>query len=127
MVDMSDTPAGMIARLDDSLARRGQTATLRRRIGTGLNTFVDLTIRVRLQGYATTDLVAGIKVTDSKFIFSPTPITAAGAAWPGAAGGGSDLRIGDFILVEGRQRAVVQVDNVRIADVLVRIKGRISG
>ena len=123
----ADTPAGMIARLDASLARRGQTATLRRRIGTGLNTYVDLGIRFRLQGYATTDLVAGIKVTDSKFIFSPTPVTSAGAAWPGAAGGGGDVKIGDFILVEGRQRKVEQVDNFRIGDVLVRIEGRISG
>ena len=103
----ADTPAGRIARLDASLARRGQSATLRRRIGTGVNTFVDLTIRVRLQGYATTDLVAGIKVTDSKFIFSPTPIAAAGAAWPGAAGGGADVKIGDFILVEGDRKSVV--------------------
>ncbi|HEV7337023.1 MAG TPA: hypothetical protein VGO06_13710 [Bosea sp. (in: a-proteobacteria)] len=117
----------LIAALDSALLEAGQSATLRRRIGTGLNTFVDLAIRVRLQGYATTDLVAGIKVTDSKFIASPTPIVAAGAAWPGAAGGGADIKIGDFILVEGRQRAVVQVDNIRIGDVLVRIEGRVSG
>lgn len=126
MVDMSDTPAGMIARLDASLLRRGQSATLRRRIGTG-NTFVEVGIRVRLSGYATTDLVAGIKVTDSKFIASPTPITAAGAAWPGAAGGGTDPKIGDFILAEGRQRKIEQVDNIRIGDAWVRCEGRISG
>lgn len=114
------------ASLDRMLASHGQSATLRRRIGTG-STFVDLAIRVRLSGYATTDLVAGIKVTDSKFIASPTPIVAAGPAWPGAAGGGTDIKIGDWLLVEGRQRSVVQVDNVRIGDVLVRIEGRISG
>lgn len=123
----ADTPAGMIARLDASLARRGQTATLRRRIGTGLNTYVDLTVKLRLSGYATTDLIAGIKVTDSKFIFSPTPITAAAAAWPGAAGGGADVKIGDDLFVENRRRSIVQVDNIRVGDVLVRIEGRISG
>ncbi len=126
MTDLSDTPAGMIARLDASLARRGQTAILKRRIGTG-NTFAEVTVRVKLQGYATTDLVAGIKVTDSRFIFSPTPITAAGAAWPGAAGGGADVKIGDEFFVENRRRVIVQVDNIRIADVLVRIEGRVSG
>ncbi len=126
MTDLSDTPAGMIARLDASLARRGQTAILKRRIGTG-NTFAEVTVRVKLQGYATTDLVAGIKVTDSRFIFSPTPIVEAGAAWPGAAGGGADVRIGDILFVEGRTRNVVQVDSIRVGDVLVRIEGRVSG
>ena len=126
MVDLSDTSAGRIARLDASLAKRGQSATLRRRVGTTAN-FVDVAIKVKLSGYATTDLVAGIKVTDSKFIASPTPITAAGSAWPGAAGGGADVRIGDFLFVESRQRAIVQVDNIRVGDVLVRIEGRISG
>lgn len=125
-MNTDDTPAGMIARLDASLARRGQAAVLRRRIGTG-NTFAEVTVRVKLQGYATTDLVAGIKVTDSKFIFSPTPIVAAGAAWPGAAGGGSEIRIGDEFFVENRRRVIVQVDNIRVADVLVRIEGRVSG
>lgn len=120
------TARANIAGLDRSLQEAGQSAVLRRRIGTS-STFVDLAIRARLSGYATTDLVSGIKVTDSKFIMSPTPITAAGAAWPGAAGGGSDVKIGDFMLIEGRQRAVAQVDNIRIGDVLVRIEGRISG
>ncbi|MDU0339574.1 hypothetical protein [Bosea rubneri] len=116
----------LIVTLDRHLCARGQSATLRRRIGTG-STFVELPIRVRLQGYATTDVVAGIKVTDSKFITSPTPIVEAGAAWPGAAGGGTDIKIGDWLFVEGRQRSVAQVDNVRIGDALVRIEGRISG
>lgn len=125
-MNLADTPAGRIARLDASLARHGQSATLKRRIGTG-STYVDLTIQVRLQGYATTDLVAGIKVTDSKFVFSPTPITAAGPAWPGAAAGSADVRIGDILFVEGRVRNVVQVDNIRVGDALVRIEGRVSG
>lgn len=120
------TPAEHVAYLDASLARSGQSAALRRRVGTSLTIFVDLMIRVRLTGYATTDLTAGIKVTDSKFIASPTPITAAGAAWPGAAGGEIQPKIGDFLVVEGRQRAIVQVDNVVIGDVWVRTEGRVS-
>lgn len=126
MVDLSDTTAGMIARLDTSLARRGQDAKLCRRVGAGLTTFVDVDLRVRLSGYATTDLTAGIKVTDSKFIASPTSITAAGAAWPGAAGGDAQPKIGDFLFVEGRHRAIAQVDNVIIGGVWVRIEGRVS-
>lgn len=119
-------PAQVIAELDAALLISGQTAALRRRIGTG-NSFAEVTVRVKLQGYTTTDLVVGIKVTDSRFIFSPTPITADGAAWPGAAGGGNDTKIGDFLLVEGRQRKIEQVDNIRVGEVLVRIEGRISG
>lgn len=126
MSALSDTPAARIARLDASLARHGQTATLKRRIGTG-NTYVDLTIQARLAGYGTADLSSGIKVTDSRVIFSPTPIVAAGAAWPGAAGGGADPKIGDFILVEGRLRRLEQIDNIRIGDTWVRCEGRISG
>lgn len=116
----------LTATLDRHLASRGQSAKVRRRVGT-TTVFVDADVRLRLSGYATTDLVSGIKVTDSKFIMSPTPLLAAGSAWPGAAGGGTDIRIGDFLFVEGRQRAVAQVDNVRIGDTLVRIEGRISG
>lgn len=116
----------LVATLDRHLASHGQSAKVRRRVGAS-NVFVDADVRLRLSGYATTDLVSGIKVTDSKFVMSPTPLLAAGAAWPGAAGGGTDVKINDWLLVEGRQRAVVQVDNVRIGDVLVRIEGRISG
>lgn len=125
-MSLAETPAARIARLDASLAAHGQAATLKRRIGMG-NSFVDLAIRVRLAGYGTADLSSGIKVTDSKFITSPTPITAAGAAWPGAAGGGTDPKIGDYILAEGRLRRIEQVDNIRIGDALVRIEGRVSG
>lgn len=114
-------------RRDRQLALKGQNATLRRRVGTS-NAFVDVTVRVKISGYGTTDLSqTGVKVTDSKFIMSPTAIVEAGAAWPGAAGGGADVRIGDILFVEGRTRNVVQVDSIRVGDVLVRIEGRVSG
>ncbi|PZU87343.1 MAG: hypothetical protein DI527_18890 [Chelatococcus sp.] len=123
-VDLSDTPAGRIARLDASLARRGQDATLRRRIGTSA-AFVDVAIRVRLSGYQTADLPAGVQATDSRFISSPTPLLAAGAAWPGAAGGGVQPKLGDLLITEGRQRRIEQVDNIVVGE-WVRIEGRIS-
>ena len=118
--------SALLAALDRHLASRGQSATVKRRIGTS-STFVELPVRVRLSGYGTADLSSGVKITDSKFIMSPTPIAAAGSAWPGAAGGGTDIKIGDFLLVEGRQRAIAQVDNIRVGDALVRVEGRISG
>ncbi|MFC5421042.1 hypothetical protein ACFPOB_15905 [Bosea eneae] len=116
----------LTAALDRHLASRGQNVTLRRRIGTG-NTFVDLPIRARVSGYGTADLNSGVKVTDSAFIASPTPIVAAGAAWPGAAGGSQWPVIGDWLVVNGRQRAIAQVQPVVIGDAVVRIEGRISG
>ena len=112
--------------LDRHLASQGQAATLRRRIGS-TSTFVDVSVRVKLAGYGTADLSSTVKITDSKFIMSPTPIVAAGSAWPGAAGGGTDVKINDFIVAEGRTRTVSQVDNIRVGDVLVRIEGRIAG
>lgn len=122
----ADTPAARLARLDAALLAHGQSATLRRRIGAG-NAFVDVAIRARLTGYGTADLSSGVKVTDSKIIFSPTPILAASSTWPGAAGGGVDPKIGDLILVEGRTRRLEQIDNVRIGDGWVRCEGRVSG
>jgi hypothetical protein len=120
-----DTPAARIARLDAALARHGQAAKVRRRIGT-TNTFVEVDVRVRLTGYRADDMPAGIKVTDGKFIVSPTPLIAAGASWPGAAGGDVQIKIGDQLVVEGRVRAIAQVDNVVIGE-WVRIEGRVSG
>lgn len=116
----------LIAALDRHLASRGQSVTLRRRIGTSSN-FVDLTIRARVAGYSTVDLIAGVKATDSKFIASPTPIVIAGVAWPGAAGGSQWPKIGDFVVVNSVQRRIEQVQPVVIGDEVVRIEGRISG
>ena len=44
---------------------------MKRRVGTTA-TYVDLAVRMRLSGYGTADLSSGIKVTDSKFIMSPS-------------------------------------------------------
>ena len=118
--------SALVAALDRHLVSHGQSVTLRRRIGTG-STFVDLTIRARVSGYGTADLSAGIKVTDSAFVASPTPIITAGAAWPGAAGGTQWPVIGDWLIVNGRQRRIEQVQPVVIGDEVVRLEGRIAG
>ncbi len=116
----------LITTLDRHLASRGQNVTLRRRIGTG-NTFVDLTVRARLKGYRAENITGAVKVTDSEFVFSPTPILAAGSAWPGAAGGERWPKIGDWLVVNGVSRSIAQTQPVVIGGAVVRIEGRVLG
>lgn len=124
MPDMRDTNAARIGRLDASLARRGMTAVLRRR-GNGVE--VDLTVRLRLSGYVVDQLVSEVKVTDSKFIMSPTQILNAGAAWPGAAGGGQWPVKGDYFLFNGK--TLSRIEQVLPIDIngVTRIEGRVAG
>lgn len=125
MPNMADTNEGTIARLDAALSRRGETAVLKRRIDETKN-YVELAVRVRLTGYAVDNLVAGIKVTDSKFIMSPSPIYAVdNSVWPGAAGGGRWPVIGDFLFVGGKLRKIEQILPMSTNGV-VRIEGRVS-
>ncbi len=78
-------PAECITALNQQLAAKGETVTLRRRIGT-TSTFVEVAVRARLSGYRAEQLVGTVKQTDSSFVLSPTEIEAASATWPGAAG-----------------------------------------
>lgn len=112
------------ARLDHSLARAGQTVTLRRRVGT-LNVFADVQIRARLSGYGAEELVGGVKQTNSKFIMSPNGLD--GTTWPGKAGGSLYPVIGDFLVVDGRQRKIEAVQPVVIGGAVVRLEGRVLG
>lgn len=125
-MNLDDTPAARIARLDASLERRGQGVSLRRRIGK-TDAFVTLPMRVRISGYAVEELPAGVSATESKFIASPSAINAAfGSTWPAAAGGDRWPKIGDQLIVGGRPRQIVQVLPIDIGDVVVRIEGRIE-
>jgi hypothetical protein len=117
----------LVARLDRQLATKGETVTLRRRIGT-TNTFVEVSVRARLTGFRAEELVGPVKQTDSMFIMSPTQINAASGRWPGAAGGSVYPRIGDFIRsAGGSDRRIEAVQPVRIGDVIVRYEGRVLG
>lgn len=123
------TPAELVAALDRQLARHGETITLRRRIGTG-NTFVELTCKAKVAGYASEVLVQGIKQTASTFIISPTEISAAVAAttWPGSAGGDIWPKIGDFLKQSiGGDRKIEAVRPVLVASVVVRIEAKVLG
>lgn len=97
-----------------------------RRIGTSA-TFVSLPCRTRLTGYRAEELVGNMKQTDSSFVLSPTPMTAAGSAWPSAAGGGTSPAIGDLIISQGRQRKIEAVSPVVVGGEIVRFDGRILG
>lgn len=116
----------LTATLDRHLASRGQSVTLRRRIGTS-DSFVDLAVRARLSGYAAEEMVGAVSVTDSRFVMSPVAIMAAGSAWPGAAGKGQWPIIGDLPVVNGRLRRIEQTQPVVIGDAVVRIEGRCAG
>ena len=94
----------LVDQLDRSLARRGEDAVLRRRIGTSPN-FVEVPVRIHFRGYRAEEVVGGIFQGDSLAILSPSQIEAADT-WPGAAGGGKMPKINDGLTVQGRVRNV---------------------
>lgn len=119
-------PAAIIDRLDRQLSRKGETVTVKRRIGTGLNTFDTTSARVRITGYTGSEVQGAVQVTDSKFVMSPTSFNG-NPTWQAAAGGLQYPQIGDFIDTQGRTRRVEQVERVVVGDIVVRIEGRIRG
>ncbi|MBX9911197.1 MAG: hypothetical protein K2Z25_21145 [Beijerinckiaceae bacterium] len=123
------TPAEIIAALDTSLAEHGEAILLRRRVGTG-STFVEVACRAKVAGYASEVLVQGIKQTASTFIISPTAITAAVTAgtWPGAAGGDTWPRVGDFIRQTiGGDRRIEATRPLMPGGQVVRIEAKVLG
>lgn len=123
------TPAEIIAALDTSLAEHAETITLRRRVGT-TSTFVELTCKAKVAGYASEVLVQGIKQTASTFIISPTEINAAFAAstWPGAAGGDRWPRIGDSIRQSiGSDRKIEDARPKLAGNTVVRVEAKVLG
>lgn len=130
MVDMSDTPAGMIARLDDALARRGETCILRRKEGTPL-TEKDVTVRASVRGLRGDELVGAATQAWSKAVISMTQILAAG--WPSGhtvTAGAVDPRLpraNDFLVVKGKQRQVMFADPIAVNGVVVRVNLTVAG
>jgi hypothetical protein len=114
------------ARLDRSLARNGETVTLRRlTLGPG-NTQVpfDCECGARVSAYQPHELVGGIVQGDSKVILSPTSLRA--RQWPGP---GLDPlpRSGDRVGIGGRERNVQTVTPVYAGGGLVRIELLVRG
>lgn len=130
MVDMSDTPAGIIARLDASLARRGEDCTLRRKEGSPL-VDKDVTVRASVRGLRGDELVGTATQSWSKAVISLTQIFAAG--WPAgyvATSGAVDPRIprpNDFLVVKGKQRQIMFADPIAIDGTVVRVNLTVAG
>lgn len=118
MVDLSDTPAGMIARLDDALARRGETVVLRRYTAPSGDPRpkTDISAKASVRADKGEELVGTIDQTWSKAVVSPTGIAAL-----------LPIRKGDKLVVQGRERNIELPKPILIADVLVRIDLFISG
>lgn len=130
MLDLSDTPAGIIARLDDALARRGETCTLRRKEGSPLAE-KDCTVRASVRDMTAQELVGTGMQSGSEVIMSMTQILAAG--WPAGhvvTPGAVDPRIpraNDFVVIRGRQRQVKIAKPKAINDVVVRVVLTVEG
>lgn len=127
---MDSSPAGITARLDAALARRGEVVTVLRRVGTAPNVFVEVQCRAKVKGFDSQVLVADVKQSASTLIMSPTEIQAAATTgtWPGAAGGGIWPKVGDFIRqADGRDRQIEAGGPIRVDDVVVRIEVKVLG
>jgi hypothetical protein len=120
-MSLADTPAGMIARLDESLERRGQDAKLRRLTRGPNDTQIpfDCAVRVSLKPMAPDALVGDIDQTMSTAVLSPTPVTR--AQWP------LPVRKGDKLVVDGRERDVMFVKPFVVGGTLVRIELMVAG
>jgi hypothetical protein len=120
MADLSDTPAGMISRLDDAIERRGQTVILRRTVPN--EAAVELTIRATVRGYRPEEMTDGIVVGASRVILSATAIKGTAFEpedqWP---------RKNDKVLISGRLRNIEASNPVVVRDVLVRINLQVAG
>lgn len=117
------TPAAAIASLDRQLAAHGQWATLRRYSGTGTSrTPTDVAVRIRADDYRPEELAGGIEQGATRVIMSPSQILAAG--WPGPL---DWPRIGDALVIDGREREVQSAPPVRLDGVVVRINLTVTG
>lgn len=122
MVDLSDTPAGMISRLDAALQRRGETISIRRYAGAGgSRTATDYTCRARVIGYDAAHLVGSIKQGFRRLIVSANDLTTASFPFPVIAG--------DKAVIRGKECTIEEVDdNTRRAQgVLIGLELKVSG
>jgi hypothetical protein len=130
VVDQSDTPVGMIARLDDRLLRRGEDCILRRKEGSPL-VDKDVTVRASVRGLRAAEIVGTATQAYSKAVISLTQILAAG--WPAGhvvAPGAVDPRIprtNDFLVVKGKQRQIMFADPIAVNGVVVRVNLTVAG
>lgn len=115
---MSDTPAEIIARLDASLARRGEEVVVRRYTATTgtPRPKIDIAVRASVRPVNPEELVGGIDQTFSKVVLSPTGISEL-----------LPLRKGDKVVIQGRERNIEFPKPIFDGDTLVRIKLTVAG
>ncbi|RWF66846.1 hypothetical protein [Mesorhizobium sp.] len=121
MSDLSDTPAGMISRLDASLARHGTDAKLRR-LTLGPNSLqipFDCDVKASVLPLKADELVGSIDQAWSRVIISPTLISA--AQWP------LPIKKGDKIVQNGKVRNVEFVKPIMIQNIAVRFELLVGG
>lgn len=112
MVDTTDTPTGMIARLDAALLRRGEDVKLRK-----TNTAVgEMTVRARVRFYKPDEIAGIVQQGDSKVLISPTGLAVFGV--PPQNG---------FVVVAGVPRRIIAPNPIRVAGTLVRIELQVRG
>jgi hypothetical protein len=114
MLDMSNTPSGMIARLDDSLRRLGQDVILR----TGNTTVGQVTVRAHVRTVKARDeLIGGIVQGDKIVRISPTGLGSFG-----------EPKKGQFVVIGGKPHAIVaEPEFLRPGGTLVRINMIVRG
>ena len=111
-MNLADTPAGMIARLDDALSRRGQCVKLR----TGNTTTGEVSARARVRGYRADELVGIIVHGDSKVVLSPSDLCVFGLPVQGG-----------YVVVDGVPRRIVSVYPIKVSGTLVRVELQVRG
>ncbi|WP_439618312.1 hypothetical protein [Shinella sp.] len=108
MVDLSDTPAGSIARLDAALARRGEKVFFARGAG------AQQEMRARVIEYSKEELVGLVDQTDRKVLLSPTSLGAYGVP-----------KKKDRFASADEQGSVEAVRRFRMNNVLVKVELRV--
>jgi hypothetical protein len=120
-----------IARLDRSLAKKGQDVVLSRMVS---GSRVSVPCRAFVQGYQPHEItpLSGIQQGDRRVVMSLTQINAAG--WPGTvqAPGAEDQRIPslgfkDLVSIAGHAVAVQSCNPLRVDNVLVRLEVQVRG
>lgn len=106
------TPAEIIARLDDALARRGEDMFLRKtNTATG-----QITVKGRIRSYKPDEIEGIIVQGDSKVIISPTGLGAFGVPPPNG-----------YVVVAGTPRRIISANAIRDGGTLVRIDMQVRG
>lgn len=112
------SPGSLIRGLDAALLDAGETVTVRRWLapsGTP-RPKTDITAKASVRAVKPEELVGSLTMTGSKVVLSPTGLAAL-----------LPLKIGDKIVIQGRERDVVLPKPIFVQDVVVRIDLMVAG